>query len=85
MKNAVRGRPDLKWVADYSTMIQISFLGFGINGIFVNMEYFDLVYQWVGIVCAMKVICARALSEPQDQGQELEDGEAEFYSVSATS
>jgi hypothetical protein len=61
MKRAVRNRPDLAWIASYTDMIQISFLAFTVNGIFVNMEYFDLVYHWVAVVCSLKVICKRAL------------------------
>jgi len=84
MKIAVRGRPDLKWISNYSTMIELSFLGWGINGVFVNMEYFDLVYQWVGIVCAMKVICNRALSEVEIENQEFETEDAEMYQAAMT-
>jgi probable O-glycosylation ligase (exosortase A-associated) len=61
LKHAVRNRPDLSWIGSYADMIQVSFLGFLINGIFVNMEYFDLVYHWVAVVCSLKVICMRAL------------------------
>jgi putative inorganic carbon (hco3(-)) transporter len=82
MKYAVHGHPELKWISDYSTMIQLSFLGFAVNGMFVNMEYFDLVYQWVAIVCALKVICNRALSEVENAGQQFEL--SELYPVSAT-
>jgi hypothetical protein len=43
-------------------MIQISFLAFLVNGAFVNMEYFDLVYHWVAVVACLKVICYRQLA-----------------------
>jgi probable O-glycosylation ligase (exosortase A-associated) len=62
LKRQVRNRPDLKWVATYSEMIQISFLAFLLNGMFVNMEYFDLPYHWVTVVATMKVIVAKELS-----------------------
>lgn len=70
MKRAVRDRPDLRWIASYADMVQVSFIGFAINGIFVNMEYFDLVYHWVAVVCSMKVICSRALKPVEIEADE---------------
>jgi len=64
LKRAVRDRSDLRWVARYSQMIQVSLLGYLINGFFVNMEYFDLLYDLIGVVASLKVICYGALSEP---------------------
>jgi hypothetical protein len=46
--------------------VQVSFLAFLVNGMFVNMEYFDLVYDLVAVVAGLKVICRRALSETAD-------------------
>ena len=67
LKRIVRDRPDLSWVKSYSEMIQLSFLGFLINGCFVNMEYFDLPYHWIAIVASLKVIVDRALAEVPDE------------------
>jgi len=63
LKRLVRGRPDLSWAGNYSEMIQLSFLGFLVNGMFVNMEYYDLPYHWVAVVASLKVIVHRELSE----------------------
>jgi probable O-glycosylation ligase (exosortase A-associated) len=62
LKRQVRNRPDLKWVVTYAEMIQLSLLAFLLNGMFVNMEYYDLPYHWVAVVATMKVIVARELS-----------------------
>ena len=70
MKRAVRNRPDLAWIAGYTDMVQVSFLAFMINGMFVNMEYFDLVYHWVAVVCSLKVICNRALKPVEAEATE---------------
>jgi probable O-glycosylation ligase (exosortase A-associated) len=70
MKRAVRNRPDLVWVGSYTDMIQISLLAFAVNGTFVNMEYFDLVYHWVAVVCSLKVICNRALKPVEVETEE---------------
>jgi putative inorganic carbon (HCO3(-)) transporter len=61
LKRMVRGYPDLKWVKTYSEMIQLSFLGFLINGLFVNMEYYDLPYHWVAVVATLKVLADRQI------------------------
>jgi probable O-glycosylation ligase (exosortase A-associated) len=62
MKRSVRGQPELTWVSNYADMVQVSFIAFLVNGAFVNMEYFDLVYHWVAVVSSMKVISKQALA-----------------------
>lgn len=71
MRRAVRHRADLKWVATYSNLVEVSLLAFLINGAFVNMEYFDLIYDWVAVVASMKVICYRALYESETEQTRL--------------
>ncbi len=66
LKRQVRNRTDLSWVATYSDIIQLSFLAFLVNGMFVNMEYFDLPYHWVAVVATMKVIVARQFVQAQE-------------------
>jgi probable O-glycosylation ligase (exosortase A-associated) len=66
LKKMVRDYPELRWVHTYAEMIQLSFLGFLINGCFVNMEYYDLIYHWVAVVASLKVLVDRALV-PQEQ------------------
>src|SRR6267143_1473030 len=61
-KASVRNRPDLSWVRTYAEMIQLSFLAFLINGMFVNMEYYDLPYHWIAVVASLKVIVANELA-----------------------
>lgn len=71
VKRRVRLRADLKWVADCADMVQLSFLAFIANGMFVNMEYFDLVYDLVAIAMALKIICYRELSVEQTEESPL--------------
>jgi len=73
LKRRVRHRPDLKWVRTYSEMIQLSFLGFIINGMFVNMEYYDLTYHWIAVVASLKVIVDRELSQPSSETEYPEE------------
>ena len=41
----------------------LSFLGFLVNGMFVNMEYYDLPYHWIAVVASLKIIVDREVSE----------------------
>jgi putative inorganic carbon (hco3(-)) transporter len=67
LKRSVRNRSDLMWVRTYADMIQLSFLGFLINGMFVNMEYYDLPYHWIAVVSSLNIIVARELSEASSE------------------
>jgi probable O-glycosylation ligase (exosortase A-associated) len=71
MQRSVRRHSKLDWISSYCSMIQISLLAFLINGAFVNMEYFDLVYHWVGVVASLRVICNQALSETEAEEPSL--------------
>jgi putative inorganic carbon (hco3(-)) transporter len=71
MQRSVRRHSKLDWISSYCSMIQISLLAFLINGAFVNMEYFDLVYHWVGVVASLRVICYQALSETEAEEPSL--------------
>jgi len=55
----------LRWAGSYARMIQLSFLGLLVNGVFVNMEYFDLVYHWTALTACLKVAVRTSLSQPQ--------------------
>ena len=65
LKRAARDRAELGWVTSYCYLIEVSLLALLINGAFVNMEYFDLVYDLVGVLVSLKVISRRALSETE--------------------
>jgi probable O-glycosylation ligase (exosortase A-associated) len=58
----VKEIPDLQWLANYSNMIQVSLIGFAVNGAFVNMEYFDLVYHLFAITASLAVLARDHLS-----------------------
>jgi hypothetical protein len=62
-------------------MIQLSFLGFMLNGMFVNMEYYDLPYHWIAVVASLKVIVDHELSQTSSE----EEYSAELpFAVAAT-
>jgi len=63
MRRSVRHREDLKWIVLYCDLVQVSLFAFLVNGMFVNMEYFDLPYHLVALTASMKVIHRRLLAE----------------------
>lgn len=73
MKKKARGTPPNVWIADYSDLVQVAFWGWMINGMFVNMEYFELPYHLIAVTAALKVIYRRestGLSPGREVGQE---------------
>ena len=67
ISRTIRDHPDLSWVRSYSRMVEVSFLALLLNGVFVNMEYFELVYHLVAIVVCLKVICHRVSSSSAER------------------
>jgi probable O-glycosylation ligase (exosortase A-associated) len=53
LRRAARNRPDLAWVSDLATMIQLSLLVFCIGGAALPMPYYDLVIIWVALLPAI--------------------------------
>ena len=70
MQRQVRNRQDLKWISSYCSIVSVGLLAFLINGIFVNMEYFDLPYHLVAVVASLKVISGAALTETVEETKE---------------
>jgi probable O-glycosylation ligase (exosortase A-associated) len=52
---------ELRWAGSYARMLQLSFLALLVNGVFVNMEYFDLVYHWTALTACLKVVVRNSL------------------------
>jgi putative inorganic carbon (hco3(-)) transporter len=73
VKGMARNRPDLKWVKIYAEMIQLSFLGFLVNGMFVNMEYYDLPYHWVAVVASLKVLVDTEIHKTESESDYFAD------------
>jgi probable O-glycosylation ligase (exosortase A-associated) len=60
MRRRARRRPELRWVISYCSIIEVSLLALLINGMVVNMEYFNLVYDLVAIVMCLRVVVRQA-------------------------
>jgi putative inorganic carbon (hco3(-)) transporter len=74
LRRSVRDRTDLKWLANYCSIVEVSFLALLVNGMFVNMEQFELVYDLVAIVASLKVIGNGVLSEVGDDSPRFAAG-----------
>jgi probable O-glycosylation ligase (exosortase A-associated) len=61
LKKKARENPQVAWIALYSDLVQVALAGWAVNGLFVNMEYFELPYHLVAITAALKVILRREL------------------------
>jgi probable O-glycosylation ligase (exosortase A-associated) len=66
LKRQSRRHPELKWMGTYCDIVQISFLAFLVNGFFVNMEYFDLVYHLISIIVILKEISYRTMLKSEE-------------------
>lgn len=58
-----RDRPDLKWAADLTAMVQVSMVSFAVGGLFLNKAYFDLYYHLIAIMVLAKLIVAAELKK----------------------
>lgn len=52
-------RHNIPWMANLSSALNVSFLGYGITGMNVSLAYFDLIYSLLGIVVAINNIKLR--------------------------
>jgi putative inorganic carbon (HCO3(-)) transporter len=51
----------LKWASDLAAMMQVSFVGFGVGGLFLGLAYFDLPFQ----LFALTVLLAKYVDEEE--------------------
>lgn len=67
LRRQVRYRDDLKWIVGYCYTVEASLLALIINGAFVNMEYFDLVYHLPAVIVSLKLIARQILLTTQPE------------------
>ncbi len=66
----VRGRNDLVWARDLSSMIQVSLIGFASSGAFLGLAYFDLFYHLVALMVMLNTVVLRELKGNDSDGSE---------------
>ena len=62
LMKATNNKPDLQWIYDLSSMIQVSFIGYWSAGAFLGLADFDLYYCLIAIL----VCCKRYLTDCKD-------------------
>lgn len=56
VRRAVKGIPEFAWMDDLAAMVQVSFVAYFTAGAFLGLAYFDLYYNIVVVIIAMKVM-----------------------------
>lgn len=51
--------PGLTWARDLASMVQVSLVGYGVGGLFLNLSTFDLFYHILIILVLLRVVIAR--------------------------
>ncbi len=59
-----KNRPDLKWAADLSKMMQVSLVGYAAAGTFLNLSTFDLYYHVLAIIVMTRYLVGLELKVP---------------------
>jgi probable O-glycosylation ligase (exosortase A-associated) len=77
ISHRVAGFAELKWLANYSAMLQVSMIGFLVNGAFVDMAHFDLIYHWIGVVAGMRLVMDKELATVVNQKHDQPSDAAE--------
>jgi probable O-glycosylation ligase (exosortase A-associated) len=57
-----RDEPDMTWYRDLAAMIQVSIIGYGVAGAFLNLATFDLYYHLIAIVVILRAMSDQELS-----------------------
>jgi probable O-glycosylation ligase (exosortase A-associated) len=65
-----KGRADLHWASTLARAIQVSMFGYAVNGAFINIGYWDLIYYEVLILVAVhRLITIPAATPPDPQAK----------------
>jgi len=50
-----RDQPELSWVNNLASMLQVSLVGYSIGGAFLNLAYYDLYWHIIALVVILKI------------------------------
>lgn len=59
VRKRTRNVPEMKWLFDLASMLQVSLVGFMAAGTFLPMPYFDLSFQLMALSAALAEYCKR--------------------------
>jgi probable O-glycosylation ligase (exosortase A-associated) len=62
IRRTARRYPSVSYLVNYSHMVEVAILGFMISGAFLGFVYLDVIYQMIGLVAVLKMLCHDELS-----------------------
>jgi probable O-glycosylation ligase (exosortase A-associated) len=65
-----RSRADLRWASDLARMIQVSLVGYGVGGAFLNLAQYDVPYNLLAALVLTRVLVEREIRRV-DQEEEV--------------
>ena len=83
LRRLVRGRADLRWISNYSSMIEVCLLGYVVSGAFLPRAYFDLWFQLAAVTALLRILY-RQYREPIPVQEASNSLKMELESVTAT-
>jgi len=74
VRRLVRNLPSAGWLTNYTWMVEVSILAFMVSGAFLGVVYLDMIYEMIGLVVILKMLCraelrAAALSEVRQESE----------------
>lgn len=70
IRRSARASPDSHWMADLSSMLQVSLVAFLAAGVFLPMAYLDPVFQIFALTIILQVLAKRELARVQANGKQ---------------
>lgn len=62
VRRTARQAQTAKYLIDYAHMVEVSMLAFMVSGAFLGFVYLDVIYQMIGFVIILKILCRKELS-----------------------
>lgn len=56
LRRRAAGSPALAWMVSYSSIVEVSIIGYMVSGAFLGRAYFDLFWQLVAILITLKIL-----------------------------
>lgn len=65
---------ELKWANNLMRMVQISLIGYGLNGATLGLAYFDLPYHILSIIVVTQIVVNKELIKEKNNSQKITRG-----------
>ncbi|GAB3678486.1 putative O-glycosylation ligase, exosortase A system-associated [Salinisphaera aquimarina] len=83
IRKRTRGSPELAWMGDLASMMQVSLVAYMGAGSLLPMPYFDLFYQLLAITAVLNVMVERAARGVVDESMVLSRPETEMTTATS--